>query len=262
LVNEQNEVEFQIGKYKDKVICDIMPMEVYHILLGRPWQFDRKVIHDGERNGYKFVKDGIKHTLVPLKEEGTVETNKPKVLLLSGNKFLQQMEEEEVSYVVVCKPKVVLLHTKIAYLPIKIQDLLHEFHDIVVDDLPSELPPKRSISHQIDLISGASLLNKATYPMTPKENDEVIKQVQGPFDKGLIREILSLCVVPTVLSPKRGGEWRTCTNSRGIKKITIWYRFSLPWMDDMMDCLSGAAFFLKIDLKSGYHQIQIREGDN
>ena len=52
------------------MICDMMPMDVFHILLGRPWKFDRKVIHDGERNCYTFEKDGIKHTLEPLREEG------------------------------------------------------------------------------------------------------------------------------------------------------------------------------------------------
>ena len=84
LVDEQCEVEFQIGRYKDRVVCDITPIDVCHILLGRPWQYDKKVVHDGLTNCYKFVKDGIKHTLVPIKEEETTGTCETRVLLMSG----------------------------------------------------------------------------------------------------------------------------------------------------------------------------------
>eukprot|EP00253_Pinus_taeda_P034844 PITA_34844 len=262
LVSEECEVEFQVGKYKDKIVCDVMPMDVCHILLGRPWQYDRGAMHDGKRNTYKFEKDGINHMLLPLQEEdGSGQKTDPKTLLLGGKEYLKQMEENEVNFAVICKPKVIMTSTKVSDLPIEIQEMLEKYYDIIVDDLPNELPPIRRISDHIDLIPGASLPKKAAYRMTPAENEEVKKQVQELLDKGLIKESLSPCAVPRVLSPKKYGGWRMCTDSRAINKITIRYIFLLPRIEDLMDCLSGAKYFSKLDLKSGYHQIKIREGD-
>ena len=130
-----------------------------------------------------------------------------------------------------------------------------------MDELPCSLPPIRSISHHIDLIPGASLPNNAAYRLTAQENEKVKRQVQDLMDKGLIRESLSPCAILTVLSPKKDEGWRMCTDSREINKINIRYRFPLPRMDDLMDCLSGERYFSKTDLKSGYHQIRMREGD-
>ena len=65
-VNKQVLVTFSIGKYEDEVLCDVVPMQAGHLLLGRPWQFDRKVQHDGFTNKNSFVHNQRTVTLVPL----------------------------------------------------------------------------------------------------------------------------------------------------------------------------------------------------
>jgi hypothetical protein len=88
----------------------------------------------------------------------------------------------------------------------------------------------------------------------------VKRQVQDLLDKGLVREIFIPSAVPTILSLNKDGGWRMCTDSRAINKITIRYKFLLPGMDDLMDCLIGANYFSEVDFKSGYRQINMREG--
>ena len=73
----------------------------------------------------------------------------------------------------------------------------------------------------MDLIPGASFPNKAAHRMTPAESEEMNRQVNELLQKGLIQESLSPCAVPVVLAPKKNGEWRMCTDSQAINKITI-----------------------------------------
>ncbi|GJR19856.1 transposon ty3-I gag-pol polyprotein [Tanacetum coccineum] len=123
------------------------------------------------------------------------------------------------------------------------------------------LPPIRSIQHKINFILSAVLPNKPAYRANPQQTIEIRKQVDNLLEKGLIRKSISPCVVPTLLVPKKNGEWRMCMDSRSINKITISYRFPILRLNDLLDELHGATVSSKIDLRSGYHKIRIYEGD-
>ena len=74
-----------------------------------------------------------------------------------------------------------------------VSPILKDFHDVVLEEIPLGLPPMRDIRHHIDLILGLVLPNKTTYRMSPKEHEELKRQVDDLMEKSLIRESMSLC---------------------------------------------------------------------
>jgi hypothetical protein len=213
---EQCLLNFQIGKISEHVLCDIVEMDAYHVLLGRSWLFDRKIFHDGRRNTYEVLKDGQRYKLEKMVEtelsgrdrKGNDIMNfciNSRIMMCSTEELLGK--HKNTHFCLSLMPIQVLEIGKMSFVSPEIQPLLNEFKDIVGDDLPSGLPPLRSISHKIDLIPGSSLPNKYPYLMTPIESEEVNRQVQKMLDRGKIQDSLSPYVVPTLLTPKKGGEW-------------------------------------------------------
>jgi hypothetical protein len=178
MVSQQFQVEFKIGGYRDEILCDIIPMDVYHILLGRLWKFDRKFIHDGRKNTYTLENNGRTHMLLPIEYKEKKREVSSSILLMSGKELLNKVKKEkDMQFSIVRKPRVILTNTSVEDLPEEIQELLEKFADIVVYELPHSFPPIRSIRHHIDLIPGASLPNKESYRLTPRANEEDKNQV-------------------------------------------------------------------------------------
>ena len=218
-------VDLSIGnRYFNKLWCDVFTMDAYHILFGRPWQYDNKVQHDGHMNTYTFCKNSKKIILVPSKERVTTKTQKREAVnLLSMAKFLEEMEEKGIVYVLVGKEEFMVTSCLAAIRP-----LLEEFFDVMSHNLLPGLPPMRDIQHHVDLVLRASLPNKPHYRMSPNEHEELERQVSDLLEMGYVCESKSPCVVPTLLVPKKDRSWRMFTDSRAINKITIKYRFPIP----------------------------------
>ena len=91
------EIKFSIGNYKDKVLCDVVPMEACHILLGRPWQFDKKTLHDGLTNEISFTHKHKKFVLSPLPHSQVVKDQiQMKYKRDEENKKKRALEKEKI----------------------------------------------------------------------------------------------------------------------------------------------------------------------
>ncbi|KAI3731639.1 hypothetical protein L1987_62828 [Smallanthus sonchifolius] len=144
----------------------------------------------------------------------------------------------------------------------KLEDIpiVRKFPEVFPEDLPG-LPPHRQVEFQIDLTPGAAPIAWAPYRLAPSELQELSTQLQELLDKGFIRPSSSSWGAPVLFVKKKDGTFRMCIDYRELNKVTVKNRYPLPRIDDLFDQLQGSSFYSKIDLRSGYHQLRVRDED-
>ncbi|GKA71425.1 putative reverse transcriptase domain-containing protein, partial [Tanacetum coccineum] len=137
---------------------------------------------------------------------------------------------------------------------------VRDFLKFFPEDLPG-LPPIRKVEFQIHLVPGAAHVARAPYRLAPSEMEEFSTQLQELSDKGFIRPSSSPWGAPVLFVKKKDGSFLMCIDYRELNKLTIKNRYPLPRIDDLFEQFQGSKVYSKIDLRSGYHQLSVRDKD-
>jgi hypothetical protein len=204
-------VTFSIHDYTNTIECDVVPITVCYLLLGRPWQFDRRGVHDGYANAhaFKWHEKGVK--LLPMSPTQVIATNMQKkmseserkkkdtsvvhksvceshnpnmsgkrnnerksmVVVATKSEMRKMRENPNTTHFVLLYKDTILTANDMTSLPSVVSNVLQAFEDVFPEEVPAGLPPLCGIEHQIDLIPGASLPNRPPYHTKPEETKEI-----------------------------------------------------------------------------------------
>ena len=131
----------------------------------------------------------------------------------------------------------------------------------VFSEVGAGLPPVREVEFSIKALLGTKPISLGTYRMAPMELRELKKQMEELLRKGFIRPSTSPWGAPVLFVKKKDGSLRLCVDYRRLNHVTIKNKYPLPRIEDLFDQLKGSRFFSKIDLRSGYHQMRVKEDD-
>ncbi|KAK1650599.1 hypothetical protein QYE76_068404 [Lolium multiflorum] len=256
-VNTTVTVNFKIGPYEDTIECDVVPMTVCHMLLGRPWQFDKKAIHDGYSNAYTFKVKDKKFELRPMTPSQIIADNAKALARAQQHSHHSELRGEGATHQIeserhqphMSERKSVLLATKSEWREVKdnpsttlhyvlickgpssetndltnipscLLSLLKEFQDVFPT---SYLMDYHRFGHRAPHRphTGAPLPNRAAYRTNPEDTNEIQRQIQDLLAKG---EVVRLHGIPASIVSDRDVKfmsylWKSLMAKFGVKLL-------------------------------------------
>ncbi|GJY30669.1 hypothetical protein Tco_0414164 [Tanacetum coccineum] len=228
---------------------DLIPIELgtFDIVIRMDWLVERDAV---------FVC-GKKEVHIPVKNEvlvvkGHEGVSRLKVIsCIKARKYVEKVSQLFLAHVTEKEPS-----------EKRLQDVhvICDFLKVFPDDLLGLLPP-RQVKFKIELVLGATPVVRVPYHLTSSEMKELSDQLKELSEKGLIRLSSPPWGAPLLFVKKKDGSFQMCIDYRELNKLTVKNRYPLPRIDDVFDQLQGSCVYSKINLRSGYHQLRIKEED-
>ncbi|KAA3456128.1 DNA/RNA polymerases superfamily protein [Gossypium australe] len=226
----------------------LLPFDEFDIILGTDWLF----MHDAVMNCKRKTID----LRCPNDEIVRIESNDlnglpAMISVLKAQGSLNKGHEAYFAYVIDSK----MSERKIESVPV-----VCEFFDVFPEELPG-LPPIHEVEFGIEFLPGTTPISIAPYRMATTELKELKSQLQELTERGFARPSFSPWGAPVLFVKKKDGTMRMCIDYCQLNKVTIKNKYPLPRIDDLFDQLKEATVFSKIDLRSGYYQLRVKDSD-
>ncbi|XP_022972954.1 uncharacterized protein LOC111471473 [Cucurbita maxima] len=244
-------VPFKIGDWTGELDLVVARMDDFDVVLGMEFLLEHKVIPMPLAKC--LVITDSNPTVIPasIKQPGNLR-------MISAIQLKRGLAREEPTFMVIPLMEVT---TNEETVPNEINEVLNDYADIMPESLPQTLPPRQGIDHEIELIPGVKPPAKNAYQMAPPELAELRKQLDELLKAGFIRPEKAPYGALVLFQKKKDGTLRLCIDYRALNKVTVRNKYPLPIISDLFDQLHGAKYFTKLDLRSGYYQVRIAEGD-
>ncbi|GJX52510.1 putative reverse transcriptase domain-containing protein [Tanacetum coccineum] len=236
---------------------NLMPVELgsFDAIIGMDWLAKHQaVIACAE----KIVRIPCKNKTLIIHGDGSTQGNVTRLNIISCTKTQKYMEKGFPIFLAHVTTKEI--EDKSEKKRLEDVPIVQDFPEVFPEDLPG-LPPTRQVEFQIDLVPGAAPVARAPYRLAPSEMKELSEQLKELSDKGFIRPSSSPWGAPVLFVKKKDGSFWMCIDYRELNKLTVKNRYPLPRIDNLLDQLQGSSVYSKIDLRSGYHQLRVREED-